>query len=143
MSAALGISQLRRLEQFVSDREKVASSYTQRIQGLKYVEPPVVRPDVRKSWFVYVVKLNHGINRDAVIQCMAENGIPSRAYFSPIHLQPYILERFPDHSSSLPVTMDVSRRTLALPFHNQLKESEIDRVVQALEEALERSKLWP
>ncbi|MDP6358616.1 MAG: DegT/DnrJ/EryC1/StrS family aminotransferase, partial [Planctomycetota bacterium] len=107
----------------------------------KDVEPPVVRPNVRKSWFVYVLKLKHGINRDAVIQFMAEKGIPSRAYFSPIHLQPYILARMPDQSSNLPVTMDVHQRTLALPFHNQLTEREIELVVHVLQEAIEVSKL--
>jgi len=141
MSAALGVSQLRRLEQFVNHRERVAELYTQRIRTLKDVEPPVVRPNVRKSWFVYVLKLKHGINRDAVIQFMAEKGIPSRAYFSPIHLQPYILARMPDRSSTLPVTMDVHQRTLALPFHNQLTEREIELVFQVLQEAIEVSKL--
>jgi perosamine synthetase len=85
------------------------------------------------SWFVYVVTLAEGIDRDAVIAGLAERGIPSRAYFSPIHLQPYIRERFGTREGMLPVTEDIAGRTLALPFHASLSERQIETVVEALE----------
>jgi len=64
---------------------------------------------------------------------MAEQGIPTRGYVAPIHIQPYIRERFGDLSGTLPVTESVAQRTIALPFHNNLSEQEIDIVVTALE----------
>ncbi len=72
------------------------------------------------SWFVYVVTLAADVDRDAVIGALAAEGIPTRAYFSPVHLQPYIRERFGTSEGMLPVTEDVARRTLALPFHNHI-----------------------
>ena len=59
-------------------------------------------------------------------------GIPSRAYFPPLHLQPYIRERFGTAPGMLPVTEDIAARTLALPFHNNLTESQVEIVVEGL-----------
>ncbi len=84
------------------------------------------------SWFIYMVTLAEGIDRDAMMRRLAEGGIPSRAYFSPLHLQPYIRERFGDLHGMLPVTEAIAPRTLALPFHNNLTEAQVARVVQAL-----------
>ncbi|HHW40484.1 MAG TPA: DegT/DnrJ/EryC1/StrS family aminotransferase [Syntrophomonadaceae bacterium] len=132
MSAALGVSQLKRIETFLAKREQVARWYGERLAGLDWVRPPVVKPYVRMSWFVYVVTLAEGIERDAVMRSLEEQGIPTRGYFSPIHLQPYIRERFGTREGELPVTESVARRTIALPFHNNLRLDEIEYVVEAL-----------
>ncbi len=133
MSATLGVSQFRRLETFLHKRERVAQRYMERLQGLDWVCPPVVKPYVRMSWFIYVITLAEGLSRDPIMARMAEQGIPTRGYFAPIHIQPYIRERFGDLSGTLPVTESVAQRTIALPFHNNLSEQEIDIVVTALE----------
>ena len=99
---------------------------------LDWVRPPQVKPHVRMSWFVYVITLAEGLDRDTVIHGLAEQGIPARGYFAPIHTQPYIRERFGDLSGTLPVTEAIAPRTLALPFHNNLSEEAIDAVVDAL-----------
>ena len=99
----------------------------------------VVRPQVGISWFVYVVALDPSIDREAVMERMAEEGVPSRAYFSALHLQPYIRERFGTREGMLPVTEDIARRTLALPFHGRMSEAEVERVVGALTRAVQRS----
>ena len=85
------------------------------------------------SWFVYVVTLAPGMNRDAVMAAMESRGVPVRGYFSPIHKQRYILERFKNVSWLLPITENVASRTLALPFHNHLSEAEVERVAVALD----------
>ncbi len=133
MSATLGVSQFRRLETFLHKRERVAQRYMERLQGLDWVRPPVVKPYVRMSWFIYVITLAEGLSRDPIMARMAEQGIPTRGYFAPIHIQPYIRERFGDLSGTLPVTESVAQRTIALPFHNNLSEREIDIVITALE----------
>jgi perosamine synthetase len=132
MSAALGASQFRRLETFLEKRARVAKLYTERLADLAWVRPPQVKPHVRMSWFVYVVTLAGGLDRDAVIHRLAEQGIPARGYFAPIHTQPYIRERFGDLAGMLPITEAIAPRTLALPFHNNLNEEQIDTVVTRL-----------
>ena len=136
MSAALGLSQMGKLEQFLARREGVARSYTERLRLLSGVRPPVVLPGVRMSWFVYVVTLEEGCDRDRTAAAMEREGVPCRGYFAPIHTQPYIRERFGDLKGTLPVTEAVARRTLALPFHNGLEEAEIEHVVAVLKRNL-------
>ena len=136
MSAALGVSQLRRIDTLLAKRERVAELYTDLIKSLDSVRPPVVRPHVKMSWFVYVVTLAEGLRRDPVMKAMAERGIPTRGYFSPIHLQPYIRELLGTREGMLPVTESVANRTIALPFHSNLSPAEIDSVVEALAECV-------
>jgi dTDP-4-amino-4,6-dideoxygalactose transaminase len=141
LSAALGVSQIRRLKAFLAKRAEVARMYTERLASLDWVRPPVVRAGVSMSWFVYVVTLSADVDRGAVVDALASEGIPSRAYFPPLHLQPYVRERFGTREGMLPVTEDVARRTLALPFHNNLTEPEVDRVVEGLTRAVNSAPL--
>ena len=140
MSAALGASQLRRIEEFLSKRERVARCYSERLAQFDWVRPPVVKPDVRMSWFVYVVTLAEGLDRDAVMRQMESRGVPVRGYFSPVHLQPYIRARFGYAGGELPVTESIARRTIALPFHNNLSDAEVEEVVATLAEVVGKGK---
>jgi dTDP-4-amino-4,6-dideoxygalactose transaminase len=140
LSAALGVSQIQRLETFRAERAQVAAMYGERLAALDWVRPPVVRDDVEMSWFVYVVTLAPDIDRGGVMDRLASEGIQSRAYFAPVHLQPYIRERFTIREGMLPVTEDVGRRTLALPFHNKISETQVDRVVDALTRAVRAAR---
>lgn len=139
MSAALGVSQINRLSGFLMKRSEVAMRYTQMLAPFEWVRPPVVRTHVEMSWFVYVVTLAEGIDRNAVMSRMQEKGVPSRAYFLPLHLQPYVRERYGDLHGTLPITESVAERTLALPFYNNLSPEQADRVVQTLRIAIEAS----
>lgn len=135
MSAALGLSQFARLEALLLARQRVADLYNRRLAEIPGLRIPIVRPWVRMSWFVYVVTLPEGVDRDAVIARLAERGVPSRGYFAPIHTQPYI-RGLGLAAARLPVTEAVARRTLALPFHGRMSEREVDLVASALEDVL-------
>lgn len=139
LSASLGITQLARIETFLEKRKRVASLYNELLSGVNSVRIQVVKPDVRMSWFVYVIRLNDGISRDRVITSMKERGIPTRGYFSPLHLQPY-LNPAQDARDDLPVTERVASQTIALPFHNNLSRDDVGTVVQALKESLRESE---
>ena len=132
LSAALGVSQFKRLESFLAKREQVARMYTQRLQGLDWVQPPVVKPHVRMSWCLYVVTLTDNLDRDPVMRAMETRGIPTRGYFSPVHRQPYIRQQVHGGPGDLPVTESAARRTLALPFFNNLTEAQVEQVVEVL-----------
>lgn len=140
MSAALGISQMKRLEEFITKRERVASMYTERLKDLDFVQPPNVKPYVRMSWFVYVVTLAEGLDRDPVMAAMEARGVPARGYFSPVHLQPYIAKQFGFKGGELPITESIAQRTIALPFHNNLTEAQVAHVVDTLDEVVQTVK---
>ncbi len=137
MSAALGLSQLRRIETFLAKRQHVADLYSRRLSSVPGVRTPLVSPRVRMSWFVYVITLDQELDRDAVVEALKKRDIPLRCYFSPIHLQSYIVRRNDCRIEELPVTESIARRTLALPFHNRLTAGEVDEVVEALHESVE------
>ena len=137
LSAALGVVQMSRLEQLLAAREQVAAWYQERLEGVEGVVPPqVVAGTERMSWFVYVVKLAEGYNQTEVSTGLKAEGIPSRPYFRPIHLQDYFVERFGYQTGDFPVTEDLGRRSLALPFSGVMTESQVDRVVSTLEQFL-------
>jgi perosamine synthetase len=137
MSAALGVAQLRRLNELLARRERVAQWYDRRLRGVSEVTaPPLGVGDGRVSWFVYVIQLQDSIDRAAVIAGLAEAGIDSRPYFTPIHLQPFYRERFDFREGDFPVTESVARRTLALPFFGSMAEDEVEYVCTHLARVL-------
>jgi len=140
LSAALGCSQMERIEEIVEKRGKVARMYSEKFANVEEVEIPYIADYVsRMSWFVYVIRLERGIDRNGVIKYLRENGIECKPYFTPIHLQPFYRKMFGYKEGDLPVTDDVVGRTIALPFFNNLKEEQIDYVVEKLKEGIKIS----
>ena len=88
------------------------------------------------SWFVYVVRFAAEIDREYVAAKLEEQGIPARPYFLPIHLQPYMQERFAYQVGDFPITEDLGRRGLALPFSGVMNEAQVERVCQAMRNTL-------
>lgn len=136
MSAALGLSQMKRIDSFIGKRRRVAELYNEKLAQFDWVTVPRTRDHVRRSWFVYVVTLAEGIDRDEIITSMGEREIPVRAYFPPLHQQPYISDRSVAPQNGLLLTESIALRTLALPFHNNMTEEQIDTVVTELAEAI-------
>jgi perosamine synthetase len=135
LSAALGLAQLRRLPELLARRAQVARWYDQALEGLDGVQCPRPASWARVAWFVYVVRLHPGVDRDAVIRHLAQRGVSARPYFPAIHLQPYFRARG-FHPGQFPVAEDAARRTVALPYYNTLSETEVHQVVEALREAI-------
>ena len=141
MSAALGAAQMLRLEELLRKREQVAAWYGKRLAEIPGVEAPVVETfTTRMSWFVYVVRFDPAIDRDALAKRLDANGVPVRPYFLPIHLQPYMVERFGYRTGDFPVTEDLGRRGLALPFSGVMTEEQVEFVCRAIHAELGKSK---
>jgi perosamine synthetase len=136
LSSALGIGQLERLDQLLAARAEVAGRYTELLEQVDVETPLPDDADHKRSWFVYVVKLPSGIDRDRVIAELDRAGVASAPYLPSIHLQPYMRERFGFSEGLCPVSEDASRRTLALPFFPQLELDDQERVVEALRVAI-------
>lgn len=138
MSAALGAVQMGRLEELMQKRQRVADWYDERLAEIRGVEAPRLAPSTtRTSWFVYVIRLARGINREGVAERLDALGIPVRPYFLPIHLQPYMVNLFGYQAGDFPVTEDLGERGLALPFSGQMSEEQVDLVCRTLREVLE------
>jgi perosamine synthetase len=141
MSAALGAAQMIRLEQLLRKREQVAAWYGERLEEIPGVEVPFVESfTTRMSWFVYVIRLDPHLDRNDLAKKMERRGIPVRPYFLPIHLQPYMVERFGYREGDFPVTEDLGHRGLALPFSGVMTEEQVELVCRAIHQEIGKSK---
>jgi perosamine synthetase len=135
MSAAMGASQMTRLDSILSKREQVAAWYEARLSEIPGVETPYIESfTTRMSWFVYVIRFDAKINRDEIAKRLDARGIPVRPYFLPIHLQPYMVEKFGYQEGDYPVTEDLGKRGLAIPFSGVMTEEQVDYVCNILRE---------
>jgi perosamine synthetase len=138
--AALGIGQLEKLDRILEARTEVAERYTRLLEAVDGVTTPLADDaDHRRSWFVYVVALDEGGDREAVIAHLEREGIGTARYLPCIHLQSYMRERYGFSEGLCPVAESLSRRTLALPFHARLEAADQERVVETLAAAVGNS----
>ena len=136
LSAALGIGQLEKLDRMLAARGAVAESYGELLAGLDVELPLADDEDHVRSWFVYVVKLPSGVDRDGVMKRLSDEGIATAPYLPSIHLQSYMRELYGFSEGMLPVSEDCSARTMALPFHARLACGDQERVAEALARVL-------
>ncbi len=137
--AAIGLGQLEKLDDILRGRAAVAVRYAELLGDIEALELPCADDDDHeRSWFVYVVALPAGVDREGVIASLDARGVQTARYLPSIHLQPYMQERFGFRPGLCPVSEEMSARTLALPFHARLDESDQEHVASALREALDR-----
>ena len=133
LSCALGLVQLTRIDEMLAKRAQVAAWYSERLRGVDGVQVPEVAASTsRMSWFVYVIRLDSMAQRTAMMNALAARGIPSRPYFTPIHLQPFYVEKFGYRRGDFPVAEDLGDTSLALPFSSVMTEDQVDCVCDAL-----------
>jgi perosamine synthetase len=133
LNCALGLAQIKRIDDILDRREALAIQYSQELQAIPEVTtPPLTTKDGRVCWFVYVIRVE---NRDAILGKMTEQGIGCARYFAPLHRQP-LFAPYANPRDDLKITEQVARQTLALPFFNRLTREQIHEVCCALREAV-------
>ncbi len=136
ISAAIGRAQLRKLSNFLKSHDQVAKWYEERLKGIEGVNLMKINDkDHKRSWFVYVVRLDKIYDRDEIIRRLRKEGVPSKAYLPSIHLQPY-MRQYGYKKGDFPVCEAVSSSTLALPFYTGMKEKTVDQVCDKLRKNL-------
>ena len=137
LNAAVGMVQLRRIENLLRGRERVAKEYSQQLRKIEGVSPlPIALTTTRMSWFIYPVRFSEDINRDRILALLADRGIPSRPYFGPIHLQPFYRKKFGYEPGDFPASERAGNSILALPFHTDMKPEEVALVCDTLAEVM-------
>ncbi|MEK6674058.1 MAG: DegT/DnrJ/EryC1/StrS family aminotransferase [Planctomycetota bacterium] len=139
INSALGLAQLRRVEELIAARSRVQRWYVDRLGDERRVTMQRVRPSVEVSWFVFVVRLADSYEpgeRDRILSTLRDRGIGCSNYFAPIHLQPFYRERFGYKPGSFPICEALAARTIALPFHHELSEGDVDWVCSELQQLL-------
>jgi perosamine synthetase len=133
VNAAIGLAQLERLEELLAGRARVAALYAEALAGVEGVRLPCEdRGLERRGWFVYVIQLPRGTDRDDTVRALGERGIPAKPYFPAIHLMTFYRERFGHHEGEFPVCEDIAARSIALPFFPAMSEGQVARVAAEL-----------
>ncbi len=134
LSAALGLTQLARLNEILARRKTVESYYFEHVKSFEGIKDPYVAPEVSEiHWFLYQVHLGTRFtrsSRDAIVDDLHTAGIEAAAYCQPLHRQPAYRGRTP-----LFVTEKVADRVLALPLHAHLTEDQVGFIVQSAKDA--------
>jgi UDP-4-amino-4,6-dideoxy-N-acetyl-beta-L-altrosamine transaminase len=138
LQAALGMSQLQRLDQFMASRRSLAARYDQLLQELPVVSP-VQHPDTVSSWHLYVIQLQLeeiDKTRAEIFTAMRDAGVGVHVHYIPIYRQPYFQQMGFD-KQDYPGAEKYYAQALTLPLHTQLKEAEQFKVVNKLAELLQ------
>jgi perosamine synthetase len=132
LACALGLAQLAHLDDMLAGRARVADWYREALADSDLTLPcPDSGGDVR-GWFVFVVQVPHGVDRDVVIGELRDRGIQSKPYLPAIHLMSFYRERFGHREGEFPVCEDVAARSIALPFFPEMTEGQVAQVAEAL-----------
>ena len=134
IQAALGLSQIVRLEEFVERRRAIASRYDALLKQLS-VDLPGRLPEANSSWHLYVLRLQDAARHLTVFQSLRSDEIGVNLHYIPIHLQPYYQQRG-FCRGDYPVSEDYYSRAISLPIYPDLDEASQLKVVAALEKAI-------
>jgi dTDP-4-amino-4,6-dideoxygalactose transaminase len=135
MQAALGLTQLARLESMQARRYEVAARYNAAFAGVEALQTPIERANVQHAWHLYILRLNLDaltIDRAGFIDALKARNIGTSVHFIPVHLHPFYRDKYGYAPESFPTAYGEFQRTVSLPLRSNLTESEIDDVIAAV-----------
>jgi perosamine synthetase len=142
LACALGLAQLERLETLLAARARVAALYREALEEVDGLTLPCEDVGLaRRGWFVFVVQLPRGVDKERTMKSLAAQGVAAKPYFPAIHLMSYYRDKFGHREGEFPVCEDVSARSIALPFFPQMTEGQVERVASTLTRVLQRGAL--
>lgn len=130
--AALGISQLKKLDQFVARRNAIAARYQELLGSLPFVTVPRTKPHVRHAWHLYTILLDPSIDRQEFFTFMKKGGIGVNVHYIPVYRHSYYREHFLFRQEDYPVTENVFSRIVTLPLYPGMTDEDVDTVVSRL-----------
>ena len=134
IGAALGSSQLRRLDAFLARRRAIAARYLDRLAGHELLDVPVVVPGADPAWHFAFIQLRLDrlrVDRAAIYHALRAEGIGVNVHYIPVHQHPYYRERFP--GVSMPAADAAYERMLTIPLFPAMADADVDDVVSALD----------
>ena len=137
--AALGISQLKKMDRFIETRQYLAGLYNGLLGEVDFVKTPITKENVKHAWHIYTVLLS-GVNRDEFFSRMRENGIGVNVHYIPIYRFSYYQKNFNFNPKELPVTEEVFSKIITLPLFPRMSEKEVFYVIDAAKTKIDEVK---
>jgi UDP-4-amino-4,6-dideoxy-N-acetyl-beta-L-altrosamine transaminase len=129
---ALGISQLKKLDKYITRRRKLVSIYNKELSKIDKIILPVEKPYVKSSWHIYYIRLKDASKRRLIFEELQKSNIGVQVHYIPVHLQPYYQKNFGFKSGDYPEAEDYYRSTITLPLYPKMINSEIQYVINIL-----------
>ena len=133
-NAALGLSQLKRIESIIATKNKIAKYYQVSLEKINEIQPPIVKEYNRHTFMLYSILTKDLKQREEIKNALADKGIESRINFPSVHLQPIYKQMFGFQSGSFPISENLSDRILGLPIFFSMKEEQQDQIVNVIRE---------
>ena len=133
-NAALGLSQLKRIESIIATKNKIAKYYQVSLEKINEIQPPIVKEYNRHTFMLYSILTKDLKQREEIKNTLADKGIESRINFPSVHLQPIYKQMFGFQSGSFPISENLSDRILGLPIFFSMKEEQQDQIVNVIRE---------
>lgn len=140
--AALGLSQLQRLDQLISKRQQIVAWYRERLQQVPNLELVLRDADARIAPQLFVVLIDYaacGTTRAHLMQALDKAGIGTQVHYLPLYRHPYFVRRYGDLAIDFPGAEAFYARALTLPLSHDLEEADVERVCVTLKELLKKS----
>ena len=139
--AALGISQLKKLDTFLRRRAMIVKMYNEAFEVITELETPIVKPDIKPAWHIYTVLLN-GINRDEFFSKMREKNIGVNVHYIPIYRFSYYQEHFDFNPKDFPITEEVFSKVVTLPLFPKMGDKEVNYVINTVKKTYPLQIKW-
>ncbi len=138
IASALGIEQLRKLPRFLERRQVLAARYAKALRELPLILPADAPKGDVHAWHLYVIRLapSARLDRDAVIQALADKGIGTSVHYVPLHRHPYWRDRYGLSPEMFPQADAAYRSMISIPLFTAMSDADQTRVITALHEAL-------
>ena len=139
IQAALGISQLKKLDGFVKKRREVVAKYNKAFRNKDWLTIPFEAPQVYSAFHLYVLLIDFGKfgkSRKQVMEILRENKIGTQVHYIPVHLQPYYQKKFCYKEGDFPVAEEYYSHALSLPLFPTLTEEQQDLIIEKVLEIL-------
>ena len=138
--AALGISQLKKLDGFIDKRNELALRYQEILGDVDCITLPVVKVKVRHAWHLYTILLDESVDRDEFFKYMRSANIGVNLHYIPVYRHSYYVENFGFDAEGFPVTEDVFKRIITLPMFPRMSEQQVEYVVTSISQAIKHLK---
>jgi UDP-4-amino-4,6-dideoxy-N-acetyl-beta-L-altrosamine transaminase len=143
VQAALGTSQLGKLDRFRKRRREIVDHYNHAFEGTALLTTPFEDPKVSSCFHLYVIQLDFeaiGMSRKEVMENLRNNSIGTQVHYIPVHLQPYYRKRFGYQTGELPIAESYYRQALSLPLFPAMTDEQVRWVVDGLHRLLREGK---
>jgi dTDP-4-amino-4,6-dideoxygalactose transaminase len=144
VASAMGLGQLRRVEQMWQRRREIAMQYNEAFGVFRELQIPADRADCQHAWHLYILRLNLDqlrLDRAEFVQQLKELNIGTSVHFIPLHMHPYYRETYGYAPSDFPVAFSEFQRAISLPIYSNMRDQDVKDVINGVSYLVEKWRI--